>query len=170
MNSLEVPVKLAKQGDKDSFRQIFERFNSAVFAFVSLRTSNRDDALDLVQETFIDLWNGLPKLKYRTDEELGGFIFIIAKRKLYKLYKSGGKTVPLDEKMLGETYEMENNDYRYLFRHVNSLSPDHQEILKLRYWSDMSFGEVALALNIKETTAKVRHHRAIQQLKTLVEQ
>ena len=61
------------------------------------------------------------------------------------------------------------NDYGYMFQHVNSLSPDHQEVLKLRYWSDMSFGEIASVLNIKETTAKVRHYRAIQQLKTLME-
>ena len=169
MNSLEALVKLAKNGDKDSFRQIFERFNNAVFAFAALRTSNRDDALDIVQETFIDLWDGLPKFKYRTDEEFGGFIFTVAKRKLYKYYKSRDKTVPLDEKMTDGAYEMESSDYQYLFQHVNSLSPDYQDVLKLRYWSEMSFGEIASILNIKETTAKVRHYRAIQQLKTLME-
>lgn len=169
MNSLEALVKLAKNGDKDSFRQIFERFNNAVFAFVALRTSNRDDALDIVQETFIDLWDGLTKFKYKTDEEFGGFIFTVARRKLYKYYKSRDKNVPLDENMINGTYEIENNDYQYLFQRVNSLSPDHQDILRLRYWAEMSFSEIASALNIKETTAKVRHYRAIQQLKTLME-
>src|SRR3989344_117676 len=169
MNSLGPLIRLAKNGDKDSFRKIYERFNNAVFAFASLRTSNRDDALDIVQETFIDLWDGMPKFRYRTDEEFGGFIFTIARRKIYKYYNSKVKTIPLDEKIPDETYEMKTNDYGYMFQHVNSLSPDHQEVLKLRYWSDMSFGEIASVLNIKETTAKVRHYRAIQQLKTLME-
>lgn len=169
MNSLEALVKLAKNGDKDSFRQIFERFNGAVFAFVALRTSSRDDALDIVQETFIEFWDNLKKFKYKTDEELGGFIFIIVRRKLYKYYRSQNKTVPLDENTTEETYEVEHNDYRYLFKHVGSLTPDYQDVLKLRYWSEMSFSEIASTLGIKETTAKVRHFRAIQRLKTLLE-
>ena len=168
MQELALLVTKAQNGDKEAFKGIFERLNNRLFAYVLLRTSNREDALDIVQETFIELWNALSKFKYRTEEEFNGFVFTLAKRKLYKHYKTKEKSVQLNEGANG-SYEMKTEDYRYLLKNINTLSSEHQELLKLRYWSGMTFREIASVLNVKETTAKVRHHRAIQQLKILLE-
>lgn len=171
MQELALLVTKAQNGNKEAFKGIFECLNNRLFTYALLRTSNREDALDIVQETFIELWNTLNKFEYRTEEEFNGFVFTLAKRKLYKYYKSKEKSVQLNEGANGSygSYEMKTENYRYLLKNVNTLSSENQKLLKLRYWSGMTFGEIASALNIKETTAKVRHHRAIQQLKTLLE-
>ena len=58
-----------------------------LFSYALAHTRNRDDALDLVQDTFIDLWGGLKKFKYKNDESFYGFVFLVLKRKLYRHYK-----------------------------------------------------------------------------------
>lgn len=157
-------IKEAQNGSEEAFQEIFERLSNKFFAYAFSRTSNRDDALDIVQETFIELWQALNRFQYRSNESFYGFVFTITKRKLSRYYKSK-RVIPLDQINPGKSYEMRQEDYRYLLKQMNGLTANYQDVLTLRYWSDMTFGEIAAALNIKETTAKVWHYRALKQLK-----
>lgn len=166
---LLILIKEAQNGSKEAFKGIFEHLSNKLFAYALTRTAGREDAMDIVQETFIELWEALKKFNYRSDEEFYGFVFIITKRKLYRYYRQKPKTVYLDDNLIEESYEMEPNDYRYMVKHINSLTSNYQDLLKLRYWSGMTFGEIASALDITETTAKVWHHRAIKKLQVSME-
>jgi len=163
--TLPILVKRAKQGDEDAFHELFKQLSDRVFCYAHSRVSTRDDAIDVVQETFIELWKSLKTFQYRSEEAFYGFVFIILKRRSIKYYKTQHETLPLDEEIVDEQYEVEREDYRHLLRHVNALAEKYQELLKLRYWSGMKFREIAGVLNIKETTAKVWHHRALRELK-----
>ena len=134
------------------------------FTYALAHTRSRDDALDLVQDTFIDLWNGINKFNYRNDESFYGFVFLILKRKLYRHYGKRVNTVELDEKYITENYVLEVEDYRYLEKMMKTLPQKYQELLKLRYWSAFSFKEISAVMNVKEGTLKVWHHRAINKL------
>lgn len=163
---LEKLIKEAQGGNKDAFRVIFERLSNKLFLYAASRTPSRDNALDIVQETFIELWKSLKKFKYLSVESFHGFIFAIMKRKLFKYYRNKDATIALEKKTaVNCSVEVKYEDYRHLFKYINSLEEHYQDVLRLRYWSDMAFGEIALALNIQENTARVWHHRALQKLK-----
>lgn len=167
---LEILVQNAKNGDKESFKEIFERLNGRLFAYVLSHTSSREDSLDIVQETFIDLWTGLEKFQYRSEESFYGFVFKITRRKIFRYYDSKKKKAGLPlEAIENESYEMKISDNRFLIKQLNTLALKYQEILRLRYWNKMTFAEIAGVLEIKETTAKVRHHRAIKKLQILLQ-
>jgi len=164
---LKTLVEQAQNGSKHAFKEIFDSLNDKFFAYIFSRTSNRDDALDICQESFIDLWKSLKRFRYKSDQSLNGFIFIIIKRKLYHYYKDKQKIISLDkldEKQLIQPIEKQN-DYGYMLKHIDTLTSNHQDIIRLRYWSQMTFNEIAAVLNITESAAKVRHHRALQKLK-----
>ncbi|KKL18891.1 hypothetical protein LCGC14_2470990 [marine sediment metagenome] len=164
---LKMLVEKAQNGDRDAFKEIFDRLSDRFFAYTFSRTSNRDDALDISQETFIELWNSLKRFKYRSDQSFHGFLFKIIKRKLYQYYKKKQKIVSLDvldEKQLVQP-AAKQNDYGHILGYVNMLTSKNQDIIRLRYWSQMTFNEIAAVLNITETAVKVRHHRALQKLK-----
>lgn len=164
-------IKESSDGNKESFREIFEILNNRLFTYALSHTKNRDDALDITQDTFIEIWSSLDKFKYNSDEAFYGFAFIILKRKIFAKRKKI-PTVSLDNEILeniDEGYEMDIEDYRYLSKHIDSLKEKYQDVLKLRYWSDMTFKEISKVLEIKEITAKVWHHRAIQKLKINLE-
>ncbi len=164
---LKTLVEKAQNGDKDAFKEIFDRLSDRFFAYTFSRTSNRDDALDISQETFIELWNSLKRFKYRSDQSFYGFLFTIIKRKLYQYYRKKQKIISLDkldEKQLAQPI-IKQNDYGYMLKHVDKLTSKNQDIIRLRSWSQMTFNEIAAVLNITETAVKVRHHRALQKLK-----
>lgn len=163
---LHILVKEARNGSEEAFREIFELLSDRLFLYTLSHTKSREDALDIVQETFVELWVGLSKFSYRSDEEFYGFTFTILKRKLFRYYKRAKyNTAPIEDYEMDASYEMEKEDYRYLLKQISSLAEKYQELLRLRYWSGMTFGEISSVLGISESAAKVRHHRAIQKLR-----
>ena len=167
---LESLIEEARDGNTDAFREIFNQFSDRLYGYCISRTSGKEDAMDIVQETFVDLWSALDRFQYRSDEAFAGFIFKIAKRKLAKHYEDSKKTVSIEDVQITEFYEMEPRDYRYVMSKVGELPEKHQELLRLRYWGGMTFREIASVLNINEGTAKVWHHRVIQRLNKNIEE
>ena len=162
-------VKEAADDSEEAFRSLFEQINDRVFAYARSHTKRRDDALDIVQETFIELWGALSQFEYRSDEAFYGFVFIILKRKLSRHHRKHRVTVSLEDIADVETYDMDHEDYRYLIKHVEKLAKKYRELLRLRYWAGLSFREIAATLQISESTAKVQHHRAIKKLRINLE-
>lgn len=58
---------------------------------------------------------------------------------------------------------------RQLWQAVQKLRPAAQEIIYLRYFLDLSEAETAVTLNIAPGTAKSRLHRAVKQLRSVIE-
>jgi RNA polymerase sigma-70 factor (ECF subfamily) len=163
--TLVVLVAEAKRGENESFREIFEQMHARVFNYTLSHVWKRDDALDLTQEVFIDLWKGLKNFKYGSDEEFYGFVFLIVKRKIYRFHKKKHETVSLDEQEIDPGFEEEHEDHAFLIRQIETLATKYQDILRLRYWGGMKLAEAAVVLGINEATAKVWHYRALAQLR-----
>jgi RNA polymerase sigma-70 factor (ECF subfamily) len=159
----------ASKGDREAFREVFEHLHARVFGYALSHTPERDDALDITQEVFVDLWKALRGFSYKSDEEFYGFVFLIVKRKIARFYKTRRVTVPLDENTIDESRESEREDHRFLMRQIQTLGVKYQELLRLRYWSGMKLAEAAAVLGITEGTAKVWHHRALQELRMRIE-
>lgn len=171
--NLAVLVAEARKGKQEAFREIFEHLHVRVFRYVLSHTPERDDALDITQEAFVDLWKALrnqsSRFAYKSDEEFYGFVFLIVKRKIARFYKTRRVTVSLDENTIDESHEFEHEDHRFLVKQIQTLTAKYQELLRLRYWGGMKLAEAAAVLGITEGTAKVWHHRALQELKVKVE-
>ncbi|MFA5831502.1 MAG: RNA polymerase sigma factor [Candidatus Paceibacterota bacterium] len=166
--TLAVLIAEAKKGENESFREIFEQTHARVFNYVLSHVWKRDDALDLTQEAFIDLWKGLRTFTYRSEEEFYGFVFLIVKRKILRFRQGRRETISLDEEAIDPGFEEQHEDHRFLIRQMETLAVKYQEILRLRYWGGMKLAEAAAVLGINEATAKVWHYRALQQLRLKV--
>lgn len=159
-------IEKSREGDSEAFQEIFELLSDRLFNYALSHSRSRDEALDIVQEAFIELWKALSRFSYSSKEEFYGFVFIILKRRIYSFYKrKTPATQELENTHIEESYEIEVEDYRYLEKNMTKLPKNYQELLRLRYWSALTFKEVASFMNIKEGTAKVWHHRAIKLLR-----
>lgn len=164
-------VAKAKDGDREAFHEIFELLSDKLFAYALSHTKSREDALDITQETFIDIWAALPRFTYKGRNSFYAFIFTIIKRKLARYYKTK-KTrneVPFDESQINESYEMKINDFLGISRLITALPGKYQEVLRLRYWSALPFSMIAVYLDVTEGTAKVWHHRALKKMQSLLD-
>lgn len=153
-------------GDTESFRKLYEHLVDRIFAYLRSRSNTKEQATDLTQEVFTELWQALPRFTYHSREQFYAFVFIIAKRKLIKLYEQNGRApVLLDEETMSPvTDDTPRESHDMLMRALSILDPQTREIITLHHWSRYTFGEIAELVNMTESAVRVRHHRALKTL------
>lgn len=167
----ELAVLLAEsaRGNTASFKELYEFLSNRVFAYVRSRTATRDDALDTTQQVFIELWKSLPRFTYQSDPAFYAFLFTIAKRQLVRVYRER-EHAPLllehEEEIADEEGNGDEGDT--VMRALALLDEISREIVVLHHWSRYTFGEIATMLDMNESAVRVRHHRALGTLRTVL--
>src|SRR5262249_44948074 len=139
-----------------------------------------EDAEDLVQETFVKVFRALDR--YDTERPFSAWIFTIASRlAIDHLRRRRGKTVSLQGSEPGSTEErtldVEETGVKpdditshaeggaYAGGLIDSLPEHYRIVVLLRHQQDLSYEEIAEALNLPLGTVKARIHRARALLK-----
>ena len=164
-----------KKGDLHSFKILYDAFHIKIFNFCSLYLKSREDAEEIVQDTFVKIWQH----KHELDPELSlnGYIFRIAKNlSLNKLRKRVNKvenTLPLYDKARWWNQTEEEILFRemegLLAEAMEGLPPKRQEIFKLSRINGLSHEQIATQLKISEQTVKGQIHKAIKYLRRYIE-
>lgn len=160
-------------GDEHAFHLLYERLNNALFKYILSRTKDRDDAADILQDVFVDLWKALENFSYTSEGQFYGFVFVITKRKLGRHYKTKKVHDEFDENSLEQSFELDverKDDIRVLLEGIEQLGEKYRTVIELRYWSGLTFAEIGKLVGDKETTVKVRHHRALKLLEDILKQ
>lgn len=139
-----------------------KRNNQRIFLIAFSYMQNQYDAEDIMQETFMKLWNC--KITFESNEHIDKWltrVCINACKDIFRL--AFRKNSSLDEAVqvaCGDQYF--NID---LFRAVSSLPKKERVVVHLFYYEDMSVREISGLLNIKESTIKSLLHRSRKKLK-----
>ncbi|HTM48536.1 MAG TPA: sigma-70 family RNA polymerase sigma factor [Bryobacteraceae bacterium] len=174
-------VAQARSGDTGAFNELTERYQRNIFRLAQNITQNREDAEDVLQETFLKAYEHLPD--FHGDSKFYTWVVRIAVNEaLMKLRKrKWDKTVWLDEPVqTGEdTVAREiavwedNPEQRYskeelheiLDKAVNGLAPPYRTVFVLRDMEGLSTEETAEALELSVPAVKSRLLRARLQLR-----
>jgi RNA polymerase sigma-70 factor (ECF subfamily) len=87
-------VRQVRANDSEAWRQLIERFEGRLLAFVDSRLRDRAASEDVVQETFIGFYNSLPHYDEKRDME--AYLFSIAAHKLTDHLRKQGRR-PIDQ-------------------------------------------------------------------------
>ena len=174
-------VAQARLGSTDAFNELTERYQRNIFRLAQNITQNREDAEDVLQETFLKAYEHLPD--FHGDSKFYTWIVRIAVNEaLMKLRKrKWDKTVWLDEPVdTGEDHVAreiavweDNPEQRYakeelhdiLDKAVNGLAPPYRTVFVLRDMEGLSTEETAEALDLSIPAVKSRLLRARLQLR-----
>lgn len=161
-------IRKSALGNADSFKQVYEHLIDKVFAYVRYRTNSEDNALDLTQEVFVDIYKALPGFTYSSNEQFYGFVFTITKRKLAKYYADKHtQAAKMTDEFNEDNYSESSLDLAVtsdIARALKSLDDTAREIVVLHHWSRYSFPEIASLIQMTESAVRVRHHRALKLL------
>jgi RNA polymerase sigma-70 factor (ECF subfamily) len=174
-------VAQAREGDAPSFSELVKRYEGKVFRLAQHVTQNREDAEDVLQETFLKAYEHLDQ--FRGDSKFYTWIVRIAvNQALMKLRRrKSDKAVSLDETIdTGEDTIVreiaawdEDPEQRFsreelggiLDSAVQSLEPLYRSVFVLRDIEDLSTEETAEALDLSVPAVKSRLLRARLQLR-----
>ena len=166
-----------KEGIREEFLRAYELNADAIFRFVYFRTHEREDARDIVQETFLRTWRYLAEGKEVL--ELRAFLFRTARNILYDMTKqkntrnTGSLDAYLEEggdvadQHEGPAYDP--MDVERAMKLLDALEPpEYREAVHLRYIEELGVGEIARILDVNENVVSVRINRGIKKLKKLL--
>jgi len=174
-------VTQARDGDARAFSELVRRYEGKIFRLAQHITQNREDAEDVLQETFLKAYEHLDQ--FQGNSKFYTWIVRIAvNQALMKLRKrKSDKSVSLDEQVdTGEdTIVREiaawdpNPEQRYSSEELNSildsavqsLAPPYRAVFVLRDIEDLSTEETAEALDLSVPAVKSRLLRARLQLR-----
>jgi RNA polymerase sigma-70 factor (ECF subfamily) len=166
-------VVAARRREPAAFEALVRRHQTTLYNFCLRMLGQPDDAADVAQETFVQLYSHLGRLDEQ--EPLAPWLFRVARNRCIDLIRrrrtvplqlpdesgEGGLTLePADDDPLPDEMAERADLQRLLSAAIAELPPAYAEVVALRYAGDRSFAEIALILDVDEGAARVRFHRA----------
>lgn len=183
----------AGQRTEESFRILHHTFYQPVQRFFLKRLGSRDESLDLTQETFLRVYQGVKG--YRGDAPFGAWLYRIAWNVLHRHTSRGspvhrpGRQVSLEDPEamptdagsgpdLGTTGDEERAFLRVLHRErleilrqaIEKLPPQRRRCLVLWAYQELTYEQIATAMRLSLGTVKAHLAQARKQLESLVEE
>jgi RNA polymerase sigma-70 factor (ECF subfamily) len=160
LNNEKVLLKMIAAGDERAFRQLFDRYKERFYAVVLKMTGSDEVTKDIVQDTFMNIWD---KRKSLADiDNPSAYFFTAVYRRVYHHYRK----VAQEKKLLEEaslintsvntTEEMvlahESNEL--ILEAIAKLPPQKQLVFKLSRQEGLSREDVAGKLHLSPNTVK----------------
>jgi RNA polymerase sigma-70 factor (ECF subfamily) len=156
-------MRSAVRGDHNAFNEIVRRYTRPLAEFAAARTTIREDAEDVVQESFLLAYRYLHSFDERYP--LKNWLFTIVYRQLISFYRKK-QTVRLSEDTMQQLAapQAAPTPHAWLWDTARMMSQDMFTALWLKYKQDMSVAEVAHVMQKSQTSVRVLLHRARKQL------
>lgn len=173
-------VQRSRTGDRDAFRELVERYRRRIAALAIGMLRNREDALDIVQETFTKAYQNLDRFK--GDSAFYTWVYRIAYNLCVDHQRREAKQpqVPLEVDDRGEAAYLPAQDgprrdqpferardteiATRVREAIGDLTPDHRAVILLRELEGLSYAEISQVLDCPKGTVMSRLHYARRQL------
>lgn len=175
-------VRASRQGDKEAFRELVERYQRKIVSVALGMVHNREDALEIAQETFVKAYESLGNFK--GDSSFYTWIYRIVVNLAIDFQRRERRrpTVGLEDQSLGgsgEGYDIpakeetltdpfEQTHAREIggrvAEAVNELTPDHKAVILLREVEGLSYDEISRVMQCSKGTVMSRLHYARKKL------
>lgn len=165
-------VALLKAKDQHAFTEIYNRFWKLIYAHVFKILKDDDDAKDVVQEVFGNLWIKADQIKH--DANLAGMLYVAARNRVFNLIgkdkvKSDYLTEIASHVATFENHSLEAIDEKkirlVLEREIQSLPPKMREIFELSRLEGLSHKEIGEKLGLSDQTVKKQVQNALKVIK-----
>ncbi|MEK4536646.1 sigma-70 family RNA polymerase sigma factor [Peribacillus sp. FSL K6-1552] len=164
INIIEFSYK--NQGDKDQdFLELFQQYEQEIYRMAFVYVKNKDDALDIVQETAYRSF-----LKFNTLNDLKLFRTWIIKITIncaIDLLRKNNKVVHLNTEVVDFISNSTEDIPLSLTLQdlLEELNEEEKTVLLLKYYQEYTFSEISEILNTPLSTVKSVLYRALQRLR-----
>ena len=156
-------IEKCRNGDQESFRFLVESYQNQAVGHALAITGNREDALDAVQEAFIDAFGALKD--FDTARKFYPWFYVLLRHRCYKMFAKKHETESVEEtEIIAPQTNLSREDQFALETALLSLSNEDREIVTLKYLDGLSYEEIAEHLEIPKGTVMSRLFYARKQL------
>lgn len=162
-------IQRIQRGDKEAFRELYDRYARLVYRYIILRVRNPQDAEDLTAETFSRAWRSITSYEWR-DTPFGAWLMRIAHNLVVD--KSRRK-----QDVLGwlpwrqgkeETQFGQVEDRDEIQKAFDTLSNEQQIIVYLHFFEGYDLADVAQFLGKSPNAVNVAQFRALRRMQQVL--
>ncbi len=171
-------IDAAQAGDRSAFEELVRRTYLDTYTLAYRLTGNEEDARDVTQEAYLRAWKGIGK--FRGEAQFSTWMYRITANASATFTKKRRRqrTESIDD--IGEPAELRYDHQPAeiaeatdlldrLSVAVDELPPKLRQVVVLRDVYGLSHEAIAEELDITETAAKVRLHRARRKLREVLD-
>jgi RNA polymerase sigma-70 factor (ECF subfamily) len=163
-------IAQAKSGNPQAFAKLYDAYVERVSRYVYFRLSEEADMEDLVSQVFLKAWENLDRYKTGSSPFIA-WLYTIARNLVIDHYRTKKNTLPLEEavahpselQMPDEEAQL-HFDLEAMRDGLQSLSPDQQQALVLKYIAGLPNESIAKMMNKQEGTIRGLQMRGLQTL------
>ena len=169
-------IERAIGGEASAFGRLYDEYQPKIYRFIYLKVGHREEAEDLCHQTFISAWENIGNYRFQ-GYLFSTWLYSIARNKVIDYYRAKKITVNLEietiqileigvsnEQLIDARFEMEKAKNAIL-----KLNPLEQDVIIMRFIEDLNPKEIAKSLNKSEVAIRQIQHRAIKNLKKILE-
>ncbi len=168
-------IQRAADGDNAAFESLVTQYEKLVYSVTYRMTGNREDAMDLSQETFVKVWKSLKFFKF--ESAFSTWIYRVAGNVCLDFLRRQKRTQSLtvsdeevqldlpDEEQDPAHMFMQKNGQEQIQQALETLEPEYRAALTLRAISGLSYQEIADVLGVQSGTVKSRISRGRERLR-----
>lgn len=172
MEDKEIIELFHLKGKKEkAFRLLVDQYKERLYWHIRKIVLNHDDTDDVLQNTFVKIWQGLEEFRY--EARLFTWMYRIAtneainflnekKRKVYG--NSGEITTMLENTLESDVYFNGDAIQKELQRAILRLSERQRLIFNMKYFDDMPYEDIAEVLEVAVGTLKATYHNAVKKI------
>ena len=175
-------VRAVRHGDRDAFRVLVERYQRKVTAVALGMVRNREDALEIAQETFVKAFESLQHFKGDSSFYTWLYRIVVNLAIDFRRRERRRPTVPIEEPAGADGepgYRLQLKEERLadpfeqaqareigerVAAAVDELTPDHKAVILLREVEGLSYEEISRVMQCSKGTVMSRLHYARKKL------
>ena len=138
-------------GDTNAFNLLVWQWEKPIYNYIYRMVGNRDDALDLCQESFLKAYRELGNLKDR--DRFSSWLYRIAHNVCYS--SVGASRMPIENRLAVE-------------KALSQLPDDQKEVVVLKVYQGLRFDEIAAVQDAPVSTVKSRLYMSFDKLKSVL--
>jgi RNA polymerase sigma-70 factor, ECF subfamily len=164
-------VERAQAGDRDALEELYLLHFDRIYSYLHMSVGNRHDAEDLTTLTFLKMLESIKRFRWQA-VPFSAWLFRIAHNVAMDHFRASKRVQPEEEvpepvgseQLSAEVEAMRSIGRQSMLQMIESLSPEQQQVLTLKFVFNFGNGEVASILGKTEGAVKSLQHRALASL------
>ena len=150
------------KGSKKDFQYLYETYKGLVFWIAYSYLKNKEEAEDILQDTFISFFNSYDNEKFKTENDIKNYLAMSSKNKSLNLINQRRYGPSVEE-----VYDLGNNDTSSIEiqRLKEILDEEEYQILTLKIVYELTFKEIGNIIDKTEDSVSSKYKRIKDKLK-----
>jgi RNA polymerase sigma-70 factor, ECF subfamily len=164
-------VERAQEGDRSALEELYLIHFDRIYSYLHVSVGNKHDAEDLTTQTFLKMLESIGRFRWQS-APFSAWLFRIAHNLAMDHFRARRRWLPEEEvpeapgteEPSAELEAMQSIGRQSMLELIETLSPEQQQVLTLKFVFNFSNADVAKILDKTEGAIKSLQHRALASL------